>query len=56
MPPDRIINAIDNLVSHLIPRDPQDDDEAAQERHDSCFELAKTLIDRYVRCATLQAY
>lgn len=47
MPPDRITNAIDNLVSHLVPRNPEDDDAAAQERHDNCFELVKTYIDRY---------
>lgn len=45
MAPDRITNAIDNLVSHLIPRDPQEDEDSAQKRHDMCFELAKTIID-----------
>ena len=46
MAPDRISNAIDSLVSHLIPRNPQEDDAAAQERHNLCFELSKTIIDR----------
>lgn len=46
MAPDRVSNAIDNLISHLIPRDPDEDDAAAQQRHDTCFELARTIIDR----------
>merc|ERR1712000_101168 len=45
MPPDRISNAIDNLVAHIVPRDPAQDDQAAQQHHDTCFELAKSLID-----------
>lgn len=47
MAPDRVSNAIDSLISHLVPRDPNEDEATAQQRHDSCFELAKTLIDRY---------
>ncbi|CAG9949645.1 unnamed protein product [Clonostachys rosea f. rosea IK726] len=43
-PPDRVTNAIDNLISHLIPRDPREDESAVQERHDACFELARNLI------------
>jgi hypothetical protein len=46
MPPDRVSSAIDSLVSHLVPRAAHEDDEAAQQRHDICFELAKTIIDR----------
>ncbi|KAG9251997.1 Spc98 family-domain-containing protein [Emericellopsis atlantica] len=45
MPPDRISNAIDNLIAHIVPRDPTQDDQAAQQHHDTCFELAKSLID-----------
>ena len=46
MAPDRVSNAIDNLISHIVPRDPEEDDDVAQQRHDTCFELAKTIIDR----------
>lgn len=46
MAPDRITTAIDSLITHLIPTDPQEDEIAAQERHDTCFELVKTIIDR----------
>lgn len=47
MAPDRIANAIDSLIAHVIPRDPNGDKEVEQERHDACFELVKTIIDRY---------
>ena len=53
MAPDRITNAIDSLIAHLIPSDPNEDEDAAQERHDACFELVKTIIDRYLRFLTL---
>jgi gamma-tubulin complex component 3 len=49
MPPDkdsRIANAADKLVAHLIPTDPAEDEDTAQERHDSCFELVKSLLER----------
>jgi hypothetical protein len=42
----RINNAIDSLIIHLIPSDPQEDPESAQERHDTCFDLVKTVLDR----------
>ncbi|KAJ9156445.1 Spindle pole body component [Pleurostoma richardsiae] len=41
----RISNAIDSLIAHLVPSDASEDEEAAQERHDNCFELVKTLLD-----------
>ncbi|CAM1501082.1 Fc.00g102440.m01.CDS01 [Cosmosporella sp. VM-42] len=45
MAPDRITNAIDSLIAHLVPSDPDGDEEAAQERHDTCFELVNTILD-----------
>jgi len=47
MAPDRITNAIDSLITHIVPSDPNDPDEVAQERHDTCFEIVKSIIDRY---------
>lgn len=47
MAPDRITNAIDSLIAHLVPSDSNDDEQEAQERHDNCFELVKTILDRY---------
>ncbi|GJC79416.1 spindle pole body component alp6 [Colletotrichum liriopes] len=41
----RIAGAVDSLIAHLIPNDPHEDDAAAQERHDSCFELVKSLLE-----------
>lgn len=46
MAPDRIANAIDSLITHLIPINPHEDEDAAQQRHDNCFEFVKTLIER----------
>ncbi|KAM5352297.1 hypothetical protein ACJ41O_005020 [Fusarium nematophilum] len=45
MAPDRITNAIDSLIAHLVPSNPSDTEEAAQERHDTCFELVRSIID-----------
>ncbi|RSM16872.1 hypothetical protein CDV31_004341 [Fusarium ambrosium] len=45
MAPDRITNAIDSLITHLVPSNPNDTEEAAQERHDTCFEIVKSIID-----------
>ncbi|WYZ41603.1 hypothetical protein EsH8_V_000498 [Colletotrichum jinshuiense] len=41
----RIAGAVDSLIAHLIPNDPHEDDAAAQERHDNCFELVKSILD-----------
>ncbi|KAL0942498.1 Spc97/Spc98 family protein [Colletotrichum truncatum] len=41
----RIAGAVDSLIAHLIPNDPREDDAAAQERHDNCFELVKTILE-----------
>jgi gamma-tubulin complex component 3 len=40
----RVSNAIDSLITHLVPGNP--DDQTAQERHDACFELVRAIIDR----------
>lgn len=45
MAPDRVTNAIDSLVAHLVPAAPHESEEAAQEHHDACFELAKGILD-----------
>ncbi|KAJ4309489.1 Microtubule-nucleating Tub4p (gamma-tubulin) complex component [Fusarium piperis] len=45
MAPDRITNAIDSLITHLVPTNPDDTEEVAQERHDTCFEIVKSIID-----------
>ncbi|KAK5987456.1 Spindle pole body component alp6 [Cladobotryum mycophilum] len=45
MAPDRVANAIDNLITHIIPTDPQEDAATANKRHDACYELVKTIID-----------
>ena len=47
----RVSNAIDSLITHLVPGNangPNDanDDDQAQERHDACFELVRTIFDR----------
>ncbi|TQN71471.1 Spindle pole body component alp6 [Colletotrichum shisoi] len=41
----RIAGAVDSLIAHLIPNDPHEDDVAAQERHDNCFELVKSILE-----------
>lgn len=48
MAPDRITNAIDSLITHIVPSDPNDPDEVAQERHDTCFEIVRSIIDRFI--------
>ncbi len=48
MPPDRgqrISNAIDSLITHLIPVDPKATDEKTREHHDACFELVQSILD-----------
>ncbi|PHH73238.1 hypothetical protein CDD82_5595 [Ophiocordyceps australis] len=45
MPPDRIANAIDSLIAHLVPGSPDDDAQAAEARHNDCFQLVRSIID-----------
>lgn len=43
---DRVADAVDRLIAHLIPADPREHEEAVQERHDYCFELVKNVLAR----------
>ncbi|KAK4179873.1 Spc98 family-domain-containing protein [Triangularia setosa] len=45
-PRNRISNAIDSLITHLVPSSPNDDEQTAQERHDACFELVRVIFER----------
>ena len=42
----RISNAIDSLISHLVPANPYEDEQTAQERHDACFEAVREIFER----------
>jgi gamma-tubulin complex component 3 len=50
----RVTNAIDSLITHLVPAntgdDPDNDDDraaqAARDRHEACFELVRNIFDR----------
>lgn len=41
----RVSNAIDSLIVHLVPANPSDDDQTSQEKHDSCFELVRSILE-----------
>ena len=43
----RIGNAIDSLIAHVVPSNPYEAEEDAQERHDATFDLVRELIDKY---------
>ena len=47
MASDRIATAIEGLITHLVPPDASDTEDEVQERHDHCFELVRSIIDRY---------
>lgn len=47
MAPDRISNAIESLITHLVPAGEDESEEAAQEHHDRCFDLARSVLERY---------
>ncbi|KAL2757876.1 hypothetical protein ACRALDRAFT_1047822 [Sodiomyces alcalophilus JCM 7366] len=40
----RIAGAIDSLIAHLVPSDPDEDEAVTQERYDNCFELVNAII------------
>ncbi|KAM0287471.1 hypothetical protein ACHAQH_000424 [Verticillium albo-atrum] len=40
----RIASAADSLITHLVPGDPDEDDAAAQERYDNCYDLVNAII------------
>jgi gamma-tubulin complex component 3 len=42
----RVANAIDSLIAHLVPASASDGEQLAQDRHDACFELVRTILDR----------
>ncbi|KAK5660139.1 hypothetical protein OQA88_13608 [Cercophora sp. LCS_1] len=42
----RIANAIHSLVDHLVPGDPNEDKDVTEERHNACFQLAKSILER----------
>ncbi|KAK2593299.1 Microtubule-nucleating Tub4p (gamma-tubulin) complex component [Conoideocrella luteorostrata] len=45
MASERIISALEHLIIHIVPTDPDEDSDIAQERHDACLELATSIID-----------
>lgn len=45
MAPDRIATAIDSLIAHVIPSKPGESDDAAQQRHDACFDIVRSIVD-----------
>lgn len=40
----RIAGAVDSLIAHLVPSDPDEDEAVVQERYDNCFELVNAII------------
>ncbi|KAM3497412.1 hypothetical protein MY10362_009235 [Beauveria mimosiformis] len=44
MASDKIANAIDGLINHLVPDNPNDSEDQAQEQHDRQFALVKSII------------
>jgi gamma-tubulin complex component 3 len=42
----RISNAVDSLIAHLVPGSADDDEQRAQERHDACVDIVRTILDR----------
>lgn len=44
----RIASAVDSLIQHIVPKDPKEDADTAQERHDNCFELVESIINECV--------
>lgn len=43
----RVNNAIDSLIAHLVPPVPGDDELTAQARHDESFELVRSILERW---------
>lgn len=48
MAADRLSNAIDNLVGHLVPNNPRESQDVSQQRHDKCIRMTKTILERFV--------
>lgn len=47
MASDKIASAIDGLINHLVPDNPNDSEDQAQEQHDRQFALVKSIILKY---------
>ncbi|KAH7358443.1 spindle pole body component alp6 [Plectosphaerella cucumerina] len=41
----RILSAVDSLIQHIVPKDPREDPEDAQDRHDNCLELVTAILN-----------
>lgn len=48
MATDRTAYILDSLVSHMIPAYEDEDKQTIQERHDRCFQIAKSIIEECV--------
>lgn len=46
MASERIIAALGQLIAHIVPSDPDEDPDSAQDRHDACLELVTSIIDK----------
>lgn len=42
----RVSNAIDSLITHLVPANASDDGQRGQQRQDVCFDLVRDILDR----------
>lgn len=47
MTSERVISALEHLIAHIVPDDPHEHPDAAQERHDARLELVTSMIDQY---------
>lgn len=47
MASDKITSAVDSLIDHLMPNNPDHSEEQAQEQHDRHFRLVKKIIQTY---------
>jgi gamma-tubulin complex component 3 len=51
MAPDRdqrIASAVNGLITHLIPTDPNESPERTRQRQEDCFELVLSILNRFV--------
>lgn len=46
MASERIIGALEHLIAHIVPQDPDEDADTAQDRHDAILKNAMSIIDR----------
>lgn len=42
----RIANAIHSLIDHLVINDSHESKQDTEERHDACFQLAQSILER----------